>query len=38
MAPGLPNIGDTLNLRPFSPRAVVLAHGRFVVPLADASG
>jgi hypothetical protein len=38
MAPWLPNIGDTLNSRPFPPRAVVLAHGRFVVPLAHASG
>jgi hypothetical protein len=38
MAPGLPNIGDTLNSTPFPPRAVVLAHGRFVGPLADASG
>jgi hypothetical protein len=38
MAPGLPNIGDTLNSRTFPPRTVVLAHGRFVIPLADASG
>ena len=38
MAPWLPNIGDTLNSRPFPPRAVVLMQGRFVVPLADASG
>jgi hypothetical protein len=47
--PRLPNIGDTLNSRPFPPRAVVSARGRFgarsfrrtvvfVVPLAYASG
>jgi hypothetical protein len=38
MAPWFPNYGDTLSSRPFPPRAVVLTHGRFVVPLADASG
>jgi hypothetical protein len=38
MALWLPNIADTLNSRTFPLRAVVLAHGRFVVPLADASG
>jgi hypothetical protein len=38
MAPRLRDNGDTLNSRPFPSRAVVLAHGRFVVPLANASG